>query len=284
MAHICTNADMVPISVAAKAAGVQYQYVFGAMRRGDATSARTGKPGKVTHDKSSTGKHRVCLKCVLDIWGSVVEDTAEELRAEPIQAYRSWDIHFPKDAAEPKLGSGYQFGFMWTPGGVEARCTRSHSVPHKKCTCGLYAAKDPLSHRIPKTTGYGNSVGTVLGACELWGRYVEGDDGWRAQYGRPVALLCNNARIADAVHLVASIHDIPVTHRIEDLGKEVWDGHWKDTKDRGSNATAFRAALAGAGASCRAAAAGASTLEELKMLYREGLISESNVWELIKDE
>lgn len=53
-----------------------------------------------------------------------------------------------------------------------------HEVPAEFCTCGVYA-KDTLEEVIDAE--YDGIYGQVYG----WGRYVRGDQGWRAQYAYP---------------------------------------------------------------------------------------------------
>lgn len=53
-----------------------------------------------------------------------------------------------------------------------------HAVPAEFCTCGIYA-KDTLDEVIENK--YDGIYGQVYG----WGRYVRGDQGWRAQYMYP---------------------------------------------------------------------------------------------------
>lgn len=86
-------------------------------------------------------------------------------------------------------------GEPWFPGQhLEARCrvapTARHiaeaanEVPHRNCTCGLYAAKN-LEHL--RQLGYA-SYG-VCGEVYLWGIVVEHRFGWRAQFAYPKNLI-----------------------------------------------------------------------------------------------
>jgi hypothetical protein len=88
-------------------------------------------------------------------------------------------------------------GEQWRPDRhLEARCrvapAPSHvwsagdanEVPHRKCTCGIYAAKN-LEHL--RQLGYA-SYG-VCGEVYLWGTVVEHTLGWRAQFAYPKSLV-----------------------------------------------------------------------------------------------
>jgi hypothetical protein len=85
-------------------------------------------------------------------------------------------------------------GESWLPGQhLEARCRvvpaarhmaeAANEVPHRKCTCGIYAAKNSQHLR---QIGYAD--GSVCGEVYLWGTVVEHKLGWRAQFAYPKSL------------------------------------------------------------------------------------------------
>ena len=85
-------------------------------------------------------------------------------------------------------------GESWLPGQhLEARCRvvpaarhmaeAANEVPHRKCTCGIYAAKNSQHLR---QIGYAD--GSVCGEVYLWGIVVEHKLGWRAQFAYPKSL------------------------------------------------------------------------------------------------
>jgi len=85
-------------------------------------------------------------------------------------------------------------GELWFPGQqLEARCRvapaahhmgeGANEVPHRKCTCGIYAAKNSEHLR---QIGY--AYGGVCGEVYLWGTVVEHRLGWRAQFAYPKSL------------------------------------------------------------------------------------------------
>ena len=62
---------------------------------------------------------------------------------------------------------------------MKAQCLRrlgddDHEPPHWECSCGLYAAKKPT-----------DAIGNIIGTVAMWGRYVEHERGWRAEYAYP---------------------------------------------------------------------------------------------------
>lgn len=58
----------------------------------------------------------------------------------------------------------------------------AHPAPHRECECGLWILKsydDAVSTARNYTT-------RIVARVKLWGRFVELEKGWRAQYGYPV--------------------------------------------------------------------------------------------------
>lgn len=63
-----------------------------------------------------------------------------------------------------------------------------HECPSEGCSCGLYSAKTRehlqgmAYHRYDAE---GRGMFHVIGEVALWGKVIEGTQGWRAQYGYP---------------------------------------------------------------------------------------------------
>jgi len=81
-------------------------------------------------------------------------------------------------------------GKPWHPGrSLAAKCGAgnahdAHSAPQTTCTCGIYASK---SREHLRGTGY-ERYG-ISGETFLWGRLVEHQFGWRAQFAYPKSLV-----------------------------------------------------------------------------------------------
>lgn len=113
----------------------------------------------------------------------------------------------------------------WPKGGARpAKCfaIRGHEAPHSDCRCGyagLYALPDEPDLPAPET---------VWGAVVAWGRIVEGERGFRAQFARPVALLdCENPldrRKVRRVARAAESYEIPLLERDELIAYAGWHG------------------------------------------------------------
>ena len=107
---------------------------------------------------------------------------------EPIVAWRTWSLTGRSDGSSLLLRPVAGRSRPWKPMQVaEAVCkhTRLHSSPNLGCTCGLHGTHgiDILRRtRCP----------AVLGRVALWGRVIEHDHGYRAQFAYPqlVALVC----------------------------------------------------------------------------------------------
>jgi len=111
-----------------------------------------------------------------------------ETSVEPIVAWRTWAFTGRRDGSDlllrPVAGRSRPWRPMQT---AEAVCkhTRMHASPNVGCTCGLHGTHgiDILRRtRCP----------AVLGRVALWGRVIEHDFGYRAQYAYPqlVTLVC----------------------------------------------------------------------------------------------
>jgi hypothetical protein len=105
---------------------------------------------------------------------------------EPISAWRVWSTSLHR--GEVRLDSPTQRGKhgRWVPGqALEAHCPRGClHAPTLNCQCGIYACKtrDQAVARarfMPRA---------AIGEVALWGRVIEHQDGYRAQYAMPLQL------------------------------------------------------------------------------------------------
>lgn len=110
-----------------------------------------------------------------------------------------------------------------TEGQRAAKCfaVKGHEAPHRDCRCG-YAAwyALPLEPELPARQA-------VWGAVVCWGRIVECERGFRAQYARPVALLDHDNPFdprGRAAALAAESYGIPMLARHELIAYAGWHG------------------------------------------------------------
>jgi hypothetical protein len=118
---------------------------------------------------------------------------------EPIVGWRQWNFMYPHFLANLRKDTIYVPREK-----IEARCEQEdHSeqqAPHLTCTCGIYAYKEK-----PRLLGdiritYGRPLAPpvsglrlVYGEINLWGKVIEHEDGYRAQFGYPKRLWCTPA-------------------------------------------------------------------------------------------
>lgn len=115
---------------------------------------------------------------------------------EPLQGWRVWKVWIPAAGSDslPVLSSVI-LDMPWTP---RRKVAAEHSFDlgsscrgllESGCSCGLYAFKDPadafgylvkIRDRLP-----GMSVDVSFGAVSLWGRVIECEKGYKAQYAYP---------------------------------------------------------------------------------------------------
>lgn len=117
--------------------------------------------------------------------------------------WRSWKVMH--QGLTPLLHAVTKSAHHWTPGApMVATCELhgddpDHEVPEETCGCGLYSAKS-LEHLYTmsyheygggpdRPTGGARDTGfTVVGRVSLWGKVIEGTQGWRAEAGYPDTL------------------------------------------------------------------------------------------------
>ena len=105
-----------------------------------------------------------------------------------------------------------------------AKCFVSwaHEAPDPECGCGYYAYYTlPEEPDLPAPEA-------IWGAVVAWGRVVECEGGFRAQYARPVALLDPGDRLdrrqRERGALVADSYGIPLLDRDELIAYAAWHG------------------------------------------------------------
>jgi hypothetical protein len=129
----------------------------------------------------------------------------------PVQAYRRWRVDW--HGSEPVMRSVY-FATSWpAQGPLHAICEKkagpvaawvrrllskpppTHPAPSWTCRCGIYGLtrferEDHLE--TPQIYGhglFGPSIVQVAGSVLLWGRVIQHEQGYRAEYARPLKLL-----------------------------------------------------------------------------------------------
>ena len=107
---------------------------------------------------------------------------------EPIVAWRAWALTGHRDGTELLLRPVAGRSRPWRPREpAEAACkhARLHGAPNVDCSCGLHGTHDVEILRRTRCPA-------VLGRVAFWGRVIEHELGYRAQFGYPqrLALVC----------------------------------------------------------------------------------------------
>jgi hypothetical protein len=112
-----------------------------------------------------------------------------ERSAEPVAAWRAWRLRRDGEGGKLRLQPAFR-GSSWEPlQPVRAACARRrrHEAPKRRCTCGLYGFNDGSE------VGIGGTRLAVVGQVSMWGRVVEHDLGYRAEFAYParMRLVCS---------------------------------------------------------------------------------------------
>jgi hypothetical protein len=156
---------------------------------------------------------------------------------EPIVGWRQWNFMYPHFLAN--LGNDT----IYVPREkIEARCEqdsppgtlvlrKDHSeqqAPHLTCMCGIYAYKEKprLLREIRNIYS-----GLVYGEINLWGKVIEHEDGYRAQFGYPKRLWCTPA-IEPLAGWIGYVYGVPCEVMPSGDGEEIKikSPRWKPTK------------------------------------------------------
>lgn len=130
---------------------------------------------------------------------------------EPVVGWRSWGL-LPHDPTEPRLApfAGELAGW---PAGVATTAVcpgqtgEPHAAPRVGCSCGLYAHKT-IGQLWAGHPPMVNAPAVAWGTVALWGRVLEYETGYRAEYGCPQHLWTEDPTASD---LLRDRYLIPVS-------------------------------------------------------------------------
>ena len=129
-----------------------------------------------------------------------VRYTNEGRRLQALGQDHVWEPK--KQIAAECAKSGSVSIFFGPPPFQERTC--QHAAPAFNCECGIWAFKD--LDRLVKAVEDRNNKIEVLGSVSLWGRVIETENGYRAQYAYPSELWLFNRELEE----LGLIYDVPV--------------------------------------------------------------------------
>jgi hypothetical protein len=115
---------------------------------------------------------------------SLAVDLEVQTSVEPIVAWRTWALTGKRDGTDLLLRPVAGRSRPWRPLEVaEAACkhARMHAAPNVDCSCGLHGTREVDILRRTKSP-------SVLGRVALWGRVIEHQHGFRAEFAYPQRL------------------------------------------------------------------------------------------------
>lgn len=126
---------------------------------------------------------------------------------QALTGWRAWDVRVKSRGLRLEaLGSEVK----WKPKQqMVAKCTlpgrRQHAAPAFDCTCGFWAFKTVDMLTAALNGSFGSEI-KVLGSVSLWGKIVETENGYRAQYAYPSELWLMSREHEE----LGMIYDVPV--------------------------------------------------------------------------
>ena len=139
--------------------------------------------------------------------GSPVEAVTNA--TEPVVGWKIWRVEHHEDRTRLR---SVLYGSLWPPGRpVVADCKKLyrawHEAPDPLCECGIHVAKSLEQWRHYLAVGGDRVFGRAL----LWGDRLEGDLGWRAASGYPLALYVPATLDgAEAIAAGLAVYGVPV--------------------------------------------------------------------------
>ena len=137
---------------------------------------------------------------------------------EPIVGWRQWNFMYPHFLAN--LGNDT----IYVPREkIEARCEQTdHSeqqAPHMTCMCGIYAYKEK-PRLLREIRHIYSGLRLVYGEVNLWGKVIEHEDGYRAQFAYPKRLWCTPA-IEPLAGWIGYVYGVPCEVMSSKDGEEI---------------------------------------------------------------
>ena len=119
---------------------------------------------------------------------------------EPIIAWREWSFLYPNYLLDRGKFQAWEPRVRY-----EARCraNEEHLAPDLSCSCGIYAynSREGVINDFPRE---------IIGQVYLWGRVIEHEHGYRAQFAYPKSLIIINESILAQAGWLSYKFGVPV--------------------------------------------------------------------------
>lgn len=171
---------------------------------------------------------------------------------QPLVGWRVWKVWVPRlDADSCPVFSSVILDTPWAPRrkfsaehsfDLGARC---HGLLEMHCSCGVYAFQDPLQAFVylmkARDRLLGMSVEVALGSVSLWGRVIECELGYKAEYAYPCHIYLPAAfarhlpKVSAAFGVPAGMYasalddEIRLTFPSGSMGQERWELQLKNS-------------------------------------------------------
>lgn len=142
---------------------------------------------------------------------------------EPLLAYRYWRVTDDGQLESPTASGHYWPGQqamtaycadtrkIWRDG-RKVTLKREHNpdhVPHRDCTCGLYAYEQTRMARWGLMADYmGRDM--AIGHVHLWGRVISDDEGHKATHAYPRSIILMDPRRGHLIPVLQARYLVPV--------------------------------------------------------------------------
>ncbi len=140
------------------------------------------------------------------------DDLPRDTIVQAVEGFRSWKV----DQDDPFLHSQF-YNCSWEPHKkVVATCMSGQYCCAGRCDAGIYATKGPILDFLATSDPNGSSY-CILGKVWLWGRILECEEGYRAEFAYPSLIYDTHHRSAE----FAGRYGVPLLPRVPFIGNGV---------------------------------------------------------------
>lgn len=117
--------------------------------------------------------------------------------------------------------------FAWGPARVAEVMNQRHEAPQEGCTCGIYATRS-----FDQLRNLGYQRRGIRGEVYLWGKVIEHESGWRAQFAYPKTLVLSPESLLFGGFAQLELSNAELMTYLDSLTAYGTDIFWADKRDR----------------------------------------------------